>query len=94
MMTKDIDICKRVILDSIENLKTKEDESEFAKDKCKCMKQRLTLLKALEIITDKDSEDAENNEELTFVCDCCEETYNMKDRNVLFGRELCPDCYI
>lgn len=90
-MSKDIDICKKVILNAIDDLKIKEEEATLTKDKCKCMEQRLILSKSLEIILCQNNEDIE---QLTFTCDCCGEIYNMKDRHIIFSRELCPECYI
>ena len=50
MLNKDISICRKVILDTIRELKKKEKEAEFASDSFKYMEQRITLLKTLDII--------------------------------------------
>lgn len=36
----------------------------------------------------------EDEGELSFICDCCGETFSIKDRKILFSKELCPECYI
>lgn len=96
-MNKDINICRQVILDRINELKKKEENSRLESDSYKYIEQRLTLLKALEILSCKDSEEdseKDSDVEFTFTCDCCGEVLSMKYRNVLFGKELCPECYI
>lgn len=50
MFNKDITICRRVILNTINELKKKEKESEFVTDSYKFMEQRIVLMKALKII--------------------------------------------
>lgn len=34
----------------------------------------------------------DDEEDETFICDCCGETFKMKDRNIRFGKEVCPIC--
>lgn len=34
----------------------------------------------------------EDEDALNFTCDCCRETFKMKDRNIRFGKEVCPIC--
>lgn len=43
-------------------------------------------------ITAKFNVDEEEDE--IFICDCCGETFSIKDRNILFSKELCSECYI
>lgn len=50
MFSKDISICRKVILDTISELRRKEKTSEFASDSFKFMEQRMVLMKALKII--------------------------------------------
>lgn len=54
MTNKDIDICKRVILDIILELEQKEDNAEFVSDGWNAMMDRLSLIKALDIINKKE----------------------------------------
>lgn len=50
MYSKDISICRKVILDTISELRKKEKESQFTSDSFKFMEQRMVLMKALKII--------------------------------------------
>ncbi len=50
MYNKDISTCKRVILDIIHELYQKEKKSKFYSENSKYMINRLTLMKALDVI--------------------------------------------
>lgn len=50
MYNKDINICKKVILDLISELKQREKNAEFATESWEYMMNRLALMKALDII--------------------------------------------
>ena len=50
MYNKDVSICKRVILDTINELERKEKKAEFASESWEYMMDRLALMKALDVI--------------------------------------------
>lgn len=50
MYNKDVSICKRVILDTINELERKEEKTEFATESWKYVMDRLTLMEALDVI--------------------------------------------
>jgi hypothetical protein len=50
MYNKDVGICKRVILDMIDELEQKERKAEFASESWEHMMDRLALMKALDVI--------------------------------------------
>ena len=50
MYSKDVSICKRVILDMVSELKQKEKKAEFASEGLENMMDKLALMKALDVI--------------------------------------------
>lgn len=50
MYSKDVNTCKRVILDMISELRQKEKETEFATESWGYMMDGLALMKALDVI--------------------------------------------
>lgn len=50
MYNKDVSICKRVMLDTINELERKEKETEFATENWRYMMDGLALMKALDVI--------------------------------------------